>query len=56
VNSIGIVGRSGQNGLVSAIERMKLRPAEVGLLPGNRRRTSGLRREEVALLAGVGVT
>ena len=28
----------------------------MGLPPGHRRRTSGLRREEVAQLAGVGVT
>jgi transcriptional regulator with XRE-family HTH domain len=31
-------------------------PHEVGLAPGLRRRTPGLRREEVAQLAGVGVT
>ncbi|MDP9870036.1 MULTISPECIES: helix-turn-helix transcriptional regulator [Streptosporangium] len=36
--------------------RDRLTPAEVGLPPGLRRRTPGLRREEVALLAGVGVT
>lgn len=36
--------------------RERLSPAEVGLPPGGRRRTPGLRREEVALLAGVGVT
>ena len=36
--------------------RAKLRPQDVGLPPGPRRRTPGLRREEVALLAGVGVT
>jgi transcriptional regulator with XRE-family HTH domain len=36
--------------------RAKLTPADVGLPPGARRRTSGLRREEVALLAGVGIT
>jgi MmyB-like transcription regulator ligand binding domain/Helix-turn-helix domain len=36
--------------------RGKLSPADVGLPPGPRRRTPGLRREEVALLAGVGVT
>jgi transcriptional regulator with XRE-family HTH domain len=75
VNSIGIVGRFGQNGQVTATtaseqtnlrrselgaflkaRRAELQPAQVGLPPGNRRRTSGLRREEVALLAGVGVT
>jgi transcriptional regulator with XRE-family HTH domain len=36
--------------------RARIGPAEVGLAPGPRRRLSGLRREEVALLAGVGVT
>lgn len=36
--------------------RARLRPADVGLPPGGRRRTPGLRREEVALLAGVGIT
>jgi hypothetical protein len=34
--------------------RARLSPADVGLPPGVRRRTPGLRREEVALLAGVG--
>jgi transcriptional regulator with XRE-family HTH domain len=36
--------------------RAKLRPEDVGLPPGPRRRTPGLRREEVALLAGVGIS
>ncbi|MBO0841225.1 MAG: helix-turn-helix domain-containing protein, partial [Sciscionella sp.] len=36
--------------------RARLRPEDVGLPPGQRRRTSGLRREEVALLASVGIT
>jgi transcriptional regulator with XRE-family HTH domain len=36
--------------------RERLSPADVGLPPGGRRRTPGLRREEVAQLAGVGVT
>lgn len=36
--------------------RMRLRPEELGLPAGSRRRTPGLRREEVAQLAGVGVT
>ncbi|CCK24862.1 putative DNA-binding protein [Streptomyces davaonensis JCM 4913] len=35
--------------------REAIRPAEVGLADGPRRRTSGLRREEVAMLAGVSV-
>lgn len=36
--------------------RERIRPDEVGFAPGGRRRTPGLRREEVAQLAGVGVT
>ncbi|TBU94608.1 helix-turn-helix transcriptional regulator [Stutzerimonas kirkiae] len=36
--------------------RQKLMPADVGLPSGGRRRTPGLRREEVAALAGVGLT
>lgn len=36
--------------------RERLTPAAVGLAAGFRRRTPGLRREEVALLAGVGTT
>ncbi|HEX6673405.1 MAG TPA: helix-turn-helix transcriptional regulator [Actinomycetes bacterium] len=36
--------------------RGRISPTDVGLPPGLRRRTPGLRREEVAQLAGVGVT
>src|SRR5687767_5290314 len=36
--------------------RERLTPGDVGLAPGLRRRTPGLRREEVAQLAGIGVT
>ncbi|MFJ8042671.1 helix-turn-helix domain-containing protein [Kitasatospora sp. NPDC096147] len=36
--------------------RARITPEQVGLAPGVRRRTPGLRREELALLAGVGVT
>jgi transcriptional regulator with XRE-family HTH domain len=36
--------------------RARLSPADAGLLNGTRRRTPGLRREEVALLANIGVT
>ena len=35
--------------------RARLEPADVGLAPGSRRRTPGLRREEVAALAGMSV-
>ncbi|MFJ8745920.1 helix-turn-helix transcriptional regulator [Embleya sp. NPDC127516] len=36
--------------------RARLTPGDVGLPPAGRRRTPGLRREEVAVLAGVGVS
>ncbi|MFE5834876.1 helix-turn-helix transcriptional regulator [Streptomyces sp. NPDC056488] len=36
--------------------RARVRPAEAGLPDGGRRRTPGLRREEVAVLAGVGAS
>jgi len=36
--------------------RARLRPSDVGLPEGTRRRVAGLRREEVAQLAGVGLT
>ncbi|MFF2911592.1 hypothetical protein [Paenibacillus sp. NPDC057934] len=36
--------------------RAKISPEQVGLPAGIRRRTPGLRREEVASLAGIGVT
>ena len=36
--------------------RERIGPSDVGLAPGPRRRTPGLRREEVANLAGVGLT
>jgi transcriptional regulator with XRE-family HTH domain len=35
--------------------RESIRPAEVGIVDGPRRRTAGLRREEVAMLAGMSV-
>lgn len=37
-------------------QRAKILPQSVGLAPGTRRRTPGLRREEVAQLAGVSST
>ena len=65
-NGNGSAGGNG-NGLVHGGRRTELaeflrtrrgriRPTDVGLPPGPRRRTPGLRREEVAQLAGVGVT
>lgn len=51
-------GRPGRTRPASFLKacRARLRPEDVGLPPGPRRRTPGLRREEVALLAGVGVS
>lgn len=36
--------------------RAKIMPSQVGLLSGQRRRTPGLRREEVAQLAGISLS
>jgi transcriptional regulator with XRE-family HTH domain len=36
--------------------RERITPQQIGLAPGGRRRTPGLRREELAQIAGVGVT
>jgi hypothetical protein len=33
--------------------RRRVRPEDVGLVPGARRRVEGLRREELAMLAGI---
>src|SRR3954452_662432 len=54
----GTYSRARRDELASFLRtrRERVTPAEVGLAPGMRRRTSGLRREEVAQLAGVGVT
>jgi hypothetical protein len=38
------------------IRRARLSPTDIGLLPSGSRRTPGLRREEVAVLAGVGTS
>ncbi|HEY3561053.1 MAG TPA: helix-turn-helix transcriptional regulator [Kribbella sp.] len=48
--------RQRELGVFLRSRRERIRPDEVGFAPGGRRRTPGLRREEVALLAGVGVT
>lgn len=63
----GLTDRGGPGGLIRHAElgaflqarRAALRPADVGLTEpadGGRRRTPGLRREEVAQLSGVGLT
>ncbi|WP_261575350.1 helix-turn-helix transcriptional regulator [Frankia gtarii] len=48
--------RRGELALFLRSRRERISPREVGMPPGPRRRTPGLRREEVAQLAGVGVT
>ena len=50
------VSRRTELGAFLRSRRERRTPEQVGLPPGFRRRTPGLRREEVALLAGVGVT
>jgi transcriptional regulator with XRE-family HTH domain len=50
------VARRGELSAFLRARRERVLPADVGLAPGLRRRTPGLRREEVAQLAGVGVT
>src|ERR1700733_12265005 len=65
--SVGPAGAgTGRGGVASArrteraaflrARRERILPEDVGLPPGTRRRTAGLRREELAQLAGVGVT
>lgn len=48
--------RRREAGVFLRSRRERLSPADVGLPAGFRRRTPGLRREEVAMLAGVGTT
>jgi hypothetical protein len=54
----GAVAASRRRELASFLRsrRERISPEQVGLPPGRRRRTPGLRREEVAQLAAVGVT
>ncbi|WP_245667979.1 helix-turn-helix transcriptional regulator [Actinomadura macra] len=54
----GATGRARRSELAAFLRsrRDRITPADVGMPPGPRRRTPGLRREEVAQLAGVGVT
>jgi transcriptional regulator with XRE-family HTH domain len=56
VQSFDIEARRRQSGAFLRSRRERLMPSDVGLPDGFRRRTPGLRREEVALLAGVGAT
>jgi transcriptional regulator with XRE-family HTH domain len=49
-------GRGRELGALLQSRRERLQPADVGLPPGSRRRTGGLRREEVAALAAISPT
>src|SRR6476619_717671 len=51
-----IEARRRESGAFLRSRRERLAPSDVGLTDGFRRRTPGLRREEVAMLAGVGTT
>ncbi len=51
-----MVLRRGELAAFLRSRRERITPEDVGLPGGHRRRTAGLRREEVAQLAGVGVT
>jgi transcriptional regulator with XRE-family HTH domain len=64
-NAIGLTSPAGSNGasvrrrelaVFLRTRRERMRPSELGLLATTRRRTPGLRREEVAQLAGMSVT
>src|SRR4029453_8689409 len=57
-NGTGTVGQARRTELAAFLRsrRERLTPDDVGLAPGLRRRTPGRGREEVAQLAGVGVT
>ena len=47
-------GESQRVGLISCVRaETRCIPDEVGLVPGTRRRAPGLRREELAMLAGI---
>ena len=52
---LGVLRRQELAGFLRS-RRERIAPQQVGLPPASRRRTPGLRREEVATLAGVGVT
>src|ERR1051325_10177200 len=53
---IDSAARRREAGVFLRSRRERLTPEDVGLPRGSRRRTPGLRREEVAMLAGVGTT
>ena len=47
------MGKANHLGEYLRARRARVTPAEVGLMPGPRRRLAGLRRDELAMLAGI---
>src|ERR1700735_1658633 len=56
LSRMAVVGDPEALGQLLRSRRERLTPADVGLPAGSRRRTAGLRREEVALLANMSTT
>jgi transcriptional regulator with XRE-family HTH domain len=56
IESMGPEQRRRELGAVLRLRRESLRPEDLGLRPGGRRRSRGLRREEVAMLAGMSIS
>jgi transcriptional regulator with XRE-family HTH domain len=52
-NTGGVAPKANALGEYLRARRQQVRPEDVGLIPGPRRRVAGLRREELALLAGI---
>lgn len=50
---MSVAGQTNQIGEYLRARRALVRPEQVGMTPGTNRRVAGLRREEVALLAGI---
>jgi transcriptional regulator with XRE-family HTH domain len=51
--TLGDVGKANHLGDYLRARRARVTPTEVGLVPGPRRRLAGLRRDELAMLAGI---
>jgi transcriptional regulator with XRE-family HTH domain len=49
----GVASKANALGEFLRARRQQVRPQDVGLIPGPRRRVAGLRREELAMLAGI---
>lgn len=54
-NSVDVMDQRGEVGDFLRSRRNRITPEQAGILAGSRRRVKGLRREEVAMMAGVSV-